>query len=339
MLSRPLPLLLPVIFISGSASAQSLAGLDLPALADLRPEFACSESSDLEENACHLSAAADWLNALGDCLNRADPDEAGGCAEEAAEARAEKAAGCAAQADARLALCARLGEAPYDPVLDPAAFVDPHAIGDTVEPNRYLPLVAGNRWAYRGSFVDEDGETVTEEFVVTVTGNLKLVDGIMAVVVNDVVTRNGVVHEDTNDWFAQDRDGNVWYLGEEVRNYELFAGDEPTLPELVDTDGAWRAGEDGARAGIAMPADPTEGRVYRQEFGVGGPQDVAEVVDLAATDAVPAARCEATCLVTREWTPAEPGSEGLKIYAPGIGLILEVEGDTRIELISFESGG
>ena len=116
-------------------------------------------------------------------------------------------------------------------------------------PNPYLPLVPGNRWEYEGTFIDDDGEAVTETITVTVTGDTKLIDGVTCAVVTDVETEDDVVIESTDDWFAQDVDGNVWYCGEISRNFEVFGGDDPEEPELVDTEGSWKAGRERAKAG------------------------------------------------------------------------------------------
>jgi hypothetical protein len=141
-------------------------------------------------------------------------------------------------------------------------------------------------------------------------------------VVRDTVTLDGLLVEDTFDWFAQDREGNVWYLGEDVTNYDEDG--EPT-----DHDGSFEVGVDGAFAGIVMLADPQVGDAYRQEFYPGEAEDLGEVVRAGETVSVPFGDFE-DVLVTTDWNPLEPEVIEEKYYAPGIGLVYEtkVAGDT-----------
>ena len=172
--------------------------------------------------------------------------------------------------------------------------------------------------------------------VVTVTDKTKLIEGVTCRVVNDLVMEDGEPIEDTDDWYAQDLEGNVWYCGEIARNFETFEGDDPEEAELVDVEGSWKAGRDGAKPGILFRANPQVGDVYRQEMALGDAEDAAEVVDLAGTAESPVAACAGDCLVTREFTPIEPDSEELKYYAPGIGMILTTDPDgNREELVAF----
>lgn len=208
----------------------------------------------------------------------------------------------------------------YHPMLDPKSFVD-------VVDNPYLPLYPGSRWVYEGT----DGG-VAERIEVTVTAERKDVMGIAATVVRDTVFRDGEMVEDTLDWFAQDGEGNVWYLGEETAEYE--GG------EIVNTDGSWEAGIDGALPGIAMPANPAVGHAYRQEFLSGEAEDMGEVVRIAEQATTPAGGFE-DVIVTKDWTPLDPGPVEEKYYARGVGLILEIHiagGDSLVQLIEFAPG-
>jgi hypothetical protein len=203
----------------------------------------------------------------------------------------------------------------YAPDIDPADFVE-----DIDNP--YLPLVPGTRWVYEGV---EDGEV--ERVEVEVTTDRREVMGISAVVVRDTVYEDGELIEDTYDWFAQDVDGNVWYLGEDSREYEDG--------ELVGTEGSWEAGVDGALPGIVMLAEPTVGEAYRQEYYEGEAEDLAEVAELGVSETVPAGSFD-DVVVIREWNPLEPDVVEDKYHAPGIGVVLEVVvegGDGRVELI------
>jgi hypothetical protein len=210
----------------------------------------------------------------------------------------------------------------YQPEIDPKNFVD-------VIDNPYLPYPVGASWTYEGT---EDGET--ETVTVTVTPERKEIMGISATVVRDTVTTgDGEVVEDTYDWFAQDRDGNVWYLGEDSTEFENG--------KAVGTSGSWEAGADGALPGIVMQADPEVGQAYRQEYYVGEAEDLAEVDRLDATESVPFGDFD-QLVVIKEWNPLEPDVVEEKYFAPHVGLVLEVKtegGDGRSELTGFTVAG
>ena len=190
----------------------------------------------------------------------------------------------------------------YQPQLDPADFV-------AVIDNPYLPFKVGSRWVYESS-----GEDEVERIEVTVLPDRKEILGIQATVVRDTVTIDGVLVEDTLDWFAQDRAGNVWYLGESVKNYEDG--------ELVDTEGSFEAGADGAFPGIVMLAQPSPGDAYRQEYYPGEAEDLGEVLRVGQRTTVPAGEFT-DVVVTRDWNPLEPEVIEEKHYAPGVGLVYE----------------
>jgi hypothetical protein len=210
----------------------------------------------------------------------------------------------------------------YHPEIDPAAFVD-------LIDNPYLPYPAGASWSYEGI---EDGET--ENVKVTVTPQRKEIMGISATVVRDTVTDgDGQVVEDTYDWLAQDRDGNVWYLGEDSTEYENG--------KAVSKGGSWEAGVDGALPGIVMQANPDVGQAYRQEYYVGEAEDLAEVRSLDESESVPFGDFD-HLLVIKEWNPLEPDVVEEKYYAQGVGVVLEVKvegGDGRSELIEYAPSG
>ena len=199
----------------------------------------------------------------------------------------------------------------YAPELDPADFVA------TID-NPYLPLVPGSRWTYE----ETNGDGETEDIAIVVQDETREIAGISARVVRDTVTLDGVLVEDTHDWYAQDTEGNVWYLGEEVDNYD-------DQGELVDHDGSFEHGVDGAIGGIVMLADPQVGDAYRQEYYPGEAEDLGEVVRTGETVSVPFGDFE-DVLVTRDWNPLEPEVIEEKWYAPGVGLVREVKvaGDT-----------
>ncbi|WP_167043217.1 hypothetical protein [Salinibacterium sp. ZJ454] len=200
------------------------------------------------------------------------------------------------------------------PVIDPGDggnYQPDLTAADTVAAidNQYLPLEVGSRWVYEG---ESDGELERTEVVVT--DQRRTVMGIDAVVVRDTVTVNGQLVEDTFDWFTQDTDGNVWYLGEDVKEYD-DAGN-------VSTAGSWEAGVDGALPGIVMPGVPRVGAAYRQEFYPGEAEDLMQVLRVDERMTVTFGYFEQV-ITTQEWNPLEPEVVEEKSYAPGIGIIVE----------------
>lgn len=280
----------------------------------------CSQIAKDALLACKHEIEGDFWIAVGNCNNL--PADAGlpACKQLAKEERASGNEDCVEQFEARREVCATLGEQPYQPAIDPADFLDRRSI--VANPNPYFPLIPGTTRVYEGG-----DETVT----VTVTDQTKEILGVTTIVVRDIVTANGEVVEDTVDWFAQDVAGNVWYFGEISQEFE--DGD------LVSLEGSWKAGVNGAQPGIIMKAAPQVGDVYRQEFALGEAEDLAKVLSLTGSATVPAASCDDTCVVTRDFTPLEPEVRERKFYAPGIGPILEVDLETgeRVELVEIQS--
>ena len=192
---------------------------------------------------------------------------------------------------------------PYEPALDPANFT-------TTIDNPYFPLPVGRTLVYRGV---KDGQI--QEDRVTVTDETKTVaEGITARVVTDVATHDGALLEKTSDWYAQDKQGNVWYLGEDTAQY-LANG-------KVDTSGSWEAGVHDAEPGIVMEANPQIPDAYRQEFLTGQAEDTAWIVDRGGSTSVPYGTLK-NVLTTLEATRLEPGAYDQKVYAPGIGIARE----------------
>ena len=204
--------------------------------------------------------------------------------------------------------------------LDPAAFS-----ADIDHP--YWPMTPGDRWVYR----ETDGAGGEQRVVVTVTDQTRTVAGVEARVVHDVVTEDGQLVEDTYDWYAQDRQGNLWYLGEDTKEYEDGA--------VATTAGSWEAGVDGAQAGILLPADPQPGMTYRQEYYAGEAEDLARVLSIDELASVPYGDFEQV-LMTRDWTPLDPGLLEHKFYAKGVGLVLALAvagASDREELLRFDA--
>jgi hypothetical protein len=203
--------------------------------------------------------------------------------------------------------------------LDPADFT-------TKITNPWWPMKPGSRWVYR----ETDSEGTKQRVVVTVTKRTKLIaNGVMARVVHDVVTEGGKPVEVTDDWYAQDKRGNIWYLGEATTDYE---NGKP-----VSTEGSFEAGVDGAQAGVIMPARPRPGLSYRQEYLKGEAEDKARIVSLREKAEVPAGFYR-RALMTRDVNPLSPKILEFKFYARGVGPVLAVSvsgGSDREELLSF----
>jgi hypothetical protein len=210
-------------------------------------------------------------------------------------------------------------------VLDPADF-------STTIDNPYWPMTPGSRWVY----LETDPGGTRQRVVVTVTTRTRMIaNGVRARVVRDVATEDGVPVEITDDWYAQDRAGNIWYLGEATRSLQVG--------KPVDRSGSFEAGVDGAQAGVAMPADPVAGLSYRQEYYPGEAEDRAAVITAGEEQVeVPFGHFASGVLMTRDLVPTEPRVQELKFYAPGVGPVLSVHTDgpgERAALVSFTPGG
>ncbi len=209
-----------------------------------------------------------------------------------------------------------------------SSIIDPADFTDSVE-NIYFPLVVGTTYLYQG---ESDGQSTEVE--IHVTDRTKDILGVTTIVVREREWEVGELIEDTQNWYASDNEGNVWYFGEYTKKYDYDA------VEIVSTKGSWEAGVDGAKPGILMEADPQVNDVYQQEYYEGEAEDMAEVLSLDASVMVEYGSFD-NCLQTREWTPLEPGVEERKYYARDIGLLLEedvTEDNERLELVDIITG-
>jgi len=318
-----------VSLIGRVSSLAEVCGIATPVRAYAQ-DGACTVTTTAAFRACQYGIFDDYLITLGKCVNIKDKAKRGKCNNETKTARNEATKSCRSQQNARQAICKSLGEQRYEPNFDPALF-DQNFAKLSIS-NRYFPLSIGNRWEYGGA------ETVEIE----VLNKTKLIEGVTCIVVNDRVTVNGTLHEDTDDWFAQAKSGDVYYCGEEVKDYETFDGDLPKDPELQTIDGSFKAGRDHAKPGIAFFSAPKKGQDYRQEFSLGNAEDIAEI--LSTTYAfgknpeldrlVPQRLAEqlcanGDCVVALEYQPLKPGIFERKYYAPGIGGFLTIHLDTN----------
>ncbi|MCC7189809.1 MAG: hypothetical protein IT312_13800 [Anaerolineales bacterium] len=195
--------------------------------------------------------------------------------------------------------------------------------------NPYYPLIPGTIWVYEARLKNGSIERIELE----VLHETRIVNGVAVTVLHDTVFVNGVIVEETYDWFAQDKDGNVWYLGEEVDNYVNGA--------LTNHAGAWEWGKDGALPGIYMWADPSAhmNETYYQEFYAGEAEDQGQVQSIAEAIAVPIGTFD-NVVRTLDTSPLDSKLQENKYYAAGIGVIKEVDLLTGEEviLIEFTSG-
>src|ERR1041385_1470512 len=197
--------------------------------------------------------------------------------------------------------------------------------------NPYFPLKPGTTFIYRG----ETEGTPTKD-VTIVTHQTKEILGVTTTVVHDRVYEDGVLTEDTFDWYAQDKQGNVWYFGEDTKELDENGN-------VVSTEGTWQAGVNGAEPGIVMLAHPHKGDKYQQEFAAGVAEDMAQVLGFKNSLCVKYG-CFKHVLVTKEWTPPEPGVIENKYYAKGVGFIyseMVKGGDETLELVRIrhQNGG
>jgi hypothetical protein len=206
--------------------------------------------------------------------------------------------------------------------------LDPKTFTTRID-NPYWPMDPGTRWTYR----ETDQEGARLKVVVTVSDKTeKIANGVTARVVRDTVTEDGEIVEDTFDWYAQDKDGNIWYLGENTAEFDKG--------KLVTKEGSFEAGVDGALPGIIMPADPKDGMQYRQEYYKGKAEDNGEVLSTDEMAQSPFGQFD-NALLTKDTITIEPNVLEYKLYAKGVGpvLTLGVSGGpgSREELIDLDT--
>jgi hypothetical protein len=194
--------------------------------------------------------------------------------------------------------------------------------------NPWYPLKPGSVYVYKGA---KDGKVSRD--VLTVTHATKVIDGALCVVVSDRLYLGGVLEERTTEWYSEDDHGNVWYFGEDTAELDRRG-------HVTTTSGSWKAGVHGARPGVFMFAAPRVGEAAKQEVLTGQAEDQFEVISLHRKVSVPYVSTE-DGLLTKEWTPLEPGVIDHKVYVRGIGDVLEMTvqgGSERAVLVSFSRG-
>ena len=287
-----------VMLAIGTVLATSMVN---PSIAIGAPN-ACQQTAVDALAGCRAAAQGDYQVALGKCANLSDPAARKACEKQAAADLADAQQTCQGGFASRTAACQKLGPAPYDPVIDPANF-------STVIDNPFFPLIPGTTFIYLTP------DRVSKD-VFAVTHDTRVIDGVTCVVVHDSVFTNDVLTEDTQDFFAQDKQGNVWYFGENTAEFE---------DGLIATiAGSFLAGTNNDKPGIIQEAHSAIGDFYRQEFSLQNAEDFAQVVGLNSTVVVPYGTFT-NCLKTLETTPLEPDASENKYYAAGVGNVLTVD--------------
>lgn len=326
-----------IIFIALTAMASFTSG---KAFANGYGENFCSQTARSLSKACFFDVKDDLHETLANCINVQDSNARAECIAEARQAKREGRENCRAQKSARFEVCELIGEARYaDPLLDSdIVFVDPDVVGSEYAANPYVSIVKGHTYVLRA------GEDFEETVVVHVTDEVREAEGydgepvlcrvvVDAVMVLETDEEDGssewVVDELTDDYFAQDDTGIVYYCGEISRNYEDG--------NLVNLDGSFFSGVDFAKAGVLIRQAPAIGQVDRQEYAAAEAEDLVEYVDL---NAVPgddeggqnpndfAFACDGDvpgdCLKTFDSSALDPASTEFKYYRKGVGFVLAV---------------
>ncbi len=203
----------------------------------------------------------------------------------------------------------------------PPQNIDPEDFMSQID-NPYFPLEPGTTFIYRG---ENEGTPIRIEVIVT--RETKEIMGVMTTVVRQINYEDGVLVEDTLDWFAQDKDGNVWYFGEDTKAFDENGN--------VSTEGSWEAGVDGAKPGIIMLAHSRKGDRYQQEYYPGEAEGMAQVLGYKDSLCVRYG-CFKDVLQIKEWSPLDPGVVEHKFYAKGVGLIFATVvkgGEEQLELV------
>lgn len=331
--TRRLITIFAALAIICTASGQAMAGKGK------NDKHACSQTAKTLYQACHFDVKEDLLETNANCINVIDRNARNECFNDAKVAWKDDWEACRDQRDARLDVCEQIGEGRYkNPLLDPGiTFIDPDEIGTTYGPNHYVNLTVGH------TFVLRAGEDFEETVIVHVTDVIREAEGydepVLCRVVADVAMiaeedeEDGgiewITEEFTDDYFAQDINGIVYYCGEISRNFE-----DGYLDNL---DGSFFSGVDFAKAGILMRQYPTVGQVDRQEYAIGEAEDVVSYLDLTA---IPSEEeggqnlnnlsfaCNASevgdCLMTLDSSALDPESTEYKYYRKDVGFVLAV---------------
>ncbi len=203
----------------------------------------------------------------------------------------------------------------YNPSINPLDF-------STTITNKYFSLPVGKKLTFEAA--TKDG---LEKIEIIMTGETKVIEGVTTLVYRDTVYLNGQLHEVTKDYLAQHKNGDVWYFGEDVDNYENG--------KIKDHAGTFIHGKDGAKAGIWMKADQKVGDSYRQEYFKGEAEDMRDTIAIGLTVTTKLATYK-DCVKVYDWTPLDKKSREHKYYCPSVGSLVlneNLETGKRAELI------
>ncbi len=264
----------------------------------------CQQTAAAALTSCKAAAQSGDEVALGKCINITDPTARQTCEKQAEADLKDALDTCQGGFEVRQSSCEKFGPAPYDPPINPANFV-------SKIDNPYFPLVPGTTFIYKGN---NAGDVIIDNFAIT--HDTRVIDGVTCVEVRDSVYTNGVLTEDTRDWFAQDKEGNVWYFGENTAELEDGL--------LATIAGSFMSGVNYDKPGIIMKAHPAIGDFYRQEFSLGNAEDYGRTIGHNATVTVPFGTFN-HCLKSEETTPLEPDALEDKFYSAGVGNVLTVD--------------
>jgi hypothetical protein len=291
----------------------------------------CTATASAMFKSCGFEAQDSYWKAVAVCTNISDSGERAQCLSDARDAREVALEKCEDQFEGRQDNCRDIGEGRYELNLNPANFITDFQ--NPPNPNPYFPLRVGYRWDYSGG--DETATT-------TVSNERKLIGGVTAAVIKDRVFINGDLTEDTDDWYALALNADVYYLGEEVKDYQSFTGDNPRRPELVKINGSFKHGRDGDKGGIFFPASVHAGQFIVEEFSLGNAEDVTKVLsttyrygqnadlDTLVPQQLAQRLCSGgDCIVTKNYSLLEPDTFARKYYSRGIGFFLEIKPDTK----------
>lgn len=308
-----------------------VAGFGVTSTALAGQPSVCELTAQTMFRACLSDVKDDFLTLDANCLNIGDEEEQSECFEESSEDSADEKAYCRDVKAARLDACDLLAEDLYDPdpLLDEGiTFVHPDDVDeDSVNP--YVSVIAGHTYVLNVTGGDDE-----EMVIVHVTDETREILGVECRVVVDVVVEESEEFDEedgweweyeaievTDDWFAQDENGDVYYCGEVARNFEDGV--------LRDLDGSFEAGIEYAKAGVIIRADPVAGEVHRQEYSLGEAEDIIQYMGMGAPTEEEggdnaAFPCDPECLVTFDFAPVEPESTEYKYYLEGVGFVLAV---------------
>ena len=289
----------------------------------------CERNAETLHKACRYDVRDDYLTTAANCANISAWHERKACYREAVATRGEEMEFCEEVEEAREEACEILGEDRYDPdpLLEPGReFIHPDDVPLTYAANPFVSVAAGHTYVLKAGV---DGEEIV---VVHVTENTRDILGVDCRIVVDIVVEESIEDgeveyeavEVTDDWFAQDTSGNVYYCGEIARNFEDGI--------LRDLDGSFEAGLDFAKSGLLVANEfPGLGVAHRQEFALGEAEDIIQYLDDAAAPSSEEGGENARfpcgpggCLKTFDFAPIDPESTEFKYYKPGVGFVLAV---------------